>query len=242
MTNERNPSTSLQVNLSNALTNAAQGLTLAEKRVMMFAVAKLDTFKQDGGAFNGVIKLSAREYAEQFDVDNATAYIQLKSAGEGIFNRYIRFLEQTPKGQKEVKIRWVSRAEYHQGEGWIALRFTQDVQPHLTQLYKQFTSYKLAQASALRSLYSWRLLELISQYKATGWLRIGLDEFYHAMDVPEGYRANFKDLRIRVIEPAVRELTQKDGWLIEWQAIKQGRKVAFVMFDFKRDPQGSLDL
>lgn len=234
------PANRLQVSISNALTSAAQGLSLAEKRVMMFSIAKLDSFKRNGGTEHGIVKLAAHEYAEQFGVDTDTAYDQLKSAGDSIFNRYIRFAEETRKGMKEVKVRWVSRAEYHVGEGWISLRFTPDVQPHLTALHRQFTTYKLAQASALRSLYSWRLLELLSQYQATGWLQMDLKSFHHSMETPDSYQANFKDCRKWVIEPAVKELAEKDGWNIEWFPIKAGRKVEALRFEFKRDPQGSL--
>lgn len=238
----RHPAGKLSVTLSHALTNAAQGLSLAEKRVMSFAVAKLDSFKPDGGTADGMVKLAAHEYAELFGLDANTAYEQLKGAGEGIFNRYIRFFEETRRGQKEVKLRWVSRAEYHPGEGTVTLRFTQDVAPHLLKLREKFTTYKLAQASALRSIYSWRLLELLSQYKRTGVRQVDLNEFHHSMETPDGYKANFKILRQRVIEPAVKELREKDGWLITWSAIKTGRKVTALRFEFERNPQGELAL
>lgn len=234
------PAGKLQVSMSNALTTAAQGLSLAEKRVMMYAVAKLDSFQHDGGSPNGTVKLVAHDYAEQFGVDPDTAYTQLREAGKGIFNRYIRFFEEGRKGPEEVMIRWVSSARYSPGMGTVTLRFTQEVAPHLLQLKAQFTTYKLAQASALRSIYSWRLLELLSQSVSTGWRQISIDEFHHAMETPVGYKANFKILRQRVIEPSVKELTSKDGWLIKWQPIKEGRKVAAIRFEFKRNPQGQL--
>lgn len=228
------PAEKLSVTISNALTTAAQSLSLAEKRVMMFAVAKLDSFKADGGTRDGWVKIAAHDYAELYRLDPNTSYTQLKAAGDGIFNRYVRFFEPGGKGGlKEVKVRWVSRAEYHHGEGWIALRFTQDVAPYITNLQKQFTTYKLAQASALRSLYSWRLLELLSQFK-NGWRQISVDEFHHAMGTPDGYKANFKILRQRVIEPAVKELIEKDGWEIVWVPIKTGRKVTELRFTYTR--------
>jgi plasmid replication initiation protein len=236
------PAGKLQITMSHALTTAAQGLTLAEKRVMMYAVAKLDSFKGDGGTPTGTVKLVAHDYAEQFGVDPDTAYTQLRQAGKGIFNRYIRFFEEGRKGPEEVMVRWVSSARYSPGTGTVTLRFTPEIAPHLLQLKNQFTKYKLAQASALRSIYSWRLLELLSQYEATGWRQIELDEFHHAMETPEGYKANFKDCRRWVIEAAVRELTEKDGWMIEWTPIKTGRKVTALRFEFKRDPQGQLPL
>lgn len=232
----------LQVTMTHALTTAAQGLSLAEKRVMMFAVGKLDAFKRDGGTPTGTIKLSAHEYAEQFSVDPNTAYDQLKSAGKGIFRRYIRFFEDGRKGPVEVELRWVSSARYSPGEGWIALRFTPEVAPHLLELKGKFTTYKLAQASALRSIYSWRLLEVLSQTASTGWRHISLDEFHHAMEATEKQRENFAAVRRKIIEPAVKELREKDGWIIEWTPIKTGRKVSHLRFEFKRDPQGQLPL
>lgn len=236
------PAGKLQITMSHALTTAAQGLTLAEKRVMMYAVAKLDTFKVDGGTATGTVKLVAQDYAEQFGVDPDTAYTQLRQAGKGIFNRYIRFFEPGRKGPEEVMIRWVSSARYSPGTGTVTLRFTPEIAPHLLQLKTQFTKYKLAQASALRSIYSWRLLELLAQCESTGWRQITLDEFHHAMETPEGYKANFKDCRRWVVEPAVKELCEKDGWLIEWTPIKTGRKVTALRFEFKRDQQGRLDI
>ena len=236
------PAGKLQITMSHALTTAAQGLTLAEKRVMMYAVAKLDSFKGDGGTPTGTIKLVAHDYAEQFGVDADTAYTQLRQAGKSIFNRYIRFFEPGRKGPEEVFVRWVSSARYSPGTGTVTLRFTPEIAPHLLEFKNQFTQYKLAQASALRSVYSWRLLELLSQYASTGWRQIELDEFHHAMETPEGYKANFKILRQRVVEPAVKELREKDDWLIEWTPIKTGRKVTALRFEFKRDPQGRLEI
>lgn len=232
----------LRVTMSNALTTAAQRLSLAEKRVMMFAVGKLDTFKRNGGTETGMVKLVAHEYAELFDVDANTAYEQLQACAESIITKQVWWYEEAKRGPKKVQINWLSKAEYYAGEGTVSLWFTSHIAPHLLQLKGQFTTYQLAQASALRSVYSWRLLELLSQYASTGWRQIELDEFHHAMETPNSYRSNFKDCRRWVVEPAVKELCEKDGWLINWIPIKVGRKVSSLRFEFKRDPQGHLAL
>lgn len=54
------------------------------------------------------------------------------------------------------------------------------------------------------------------------------------MEVPDSYLNNFKNLRIRVIEPAIKELVEKDGWKIEFIPEKEGRKVARLHFKFER--------
>ena len=116
--------------------------------------------------------------------------------------------------------------------------------PFLFELQKEFTKYQLQQAAALRSIYSWRLLEMFEQMKnktdGSGWLSMPIEEFWHAMEATESYKSNFQLLRKRVIEPAIKELSEKDNWLIEWEARKRGRKVATLLFKFQRNPQGSL--
>jgi plasmid replication initiation protein len=57
------------------------------------------------------------------------------------------------------------------------------------------------------------------------------------MDATEKQRENFANIRRKIIEPAVKELVEKDGWIIQWRPIKAGRKVRALRFDFMRDPQ-----
>lgn len=144
-----------QVNMSNALINAAHSLTLSEKRIMSCAVAKLDSVRAPRHGECPTIRLSAAEYAETFSVTKDTAYDELQSAADNLFQRCIRIIENTWKGPKEFKFRWVGGVKYHNGEGWVELGFWHEVVPHLMMLRKNFTSYKLAQASGLRSVYSW---------------------------------------------------------------------------------------
>ena len=65
------------VTMSNALTRAGHGLTLAEKRIVAAAVSKLDSRKALPPGEVPRTKLTAMEYAETFGVDMNTAYDQL---------------------------------------------------------------------------------------------------------------------------------------------------------------------
>jgi plasmid replication initiation protein len=237
------------VTMSNALTRAGHGLTLAEKRVVMMAVSKLDSMKvMRPGEMLPSVKITAAEYAEIAEVDMRTAYEALQGAAKNLFERKLTFYEPAHKRNgKPLKpirndMRWVGRCQYHEGEGWVQLAWWPDLLPHLACLKKQFTTYQLQQASALRSVYSWRLLELLMRFKSTGKAEYTIEDFCTSMDATEKQRANFNNIRRRIIEPAVKELTEKDGWLIQWEPIKAGRKVKAVRFTFMRNPQGSLDL
>ncbi|AOK57670.1 replication protein (plasmid) [Burkholderia ubonensis] len=234
------PLTERHVNMSNVLVRAAQGLSLAEKRIMSCCVSKLDSKRLPDLTKPLVARISALEFAETFGIDPNTAYEELQAAAKGLRDRLIRFEKPGRKGPRIEEMRWVGRATYAKGEGWIEVAFWHEVVPHLVALRERFTSYKLSQAAALRSIFSWRLLELFAQFRSTGLLRIDIEEFAHAMQASESCRKNFKDMRRRIIEPAVKELTEKDGYEIEWSPQKSGRKVVSLEFRFKMNPQAAL--
>jgi plasmid replication initiation protein len=246
---EERPAGERWVTMSNALTRAGHGLTLAEKRLITLAVSKLDSMKiMRPGEMLPSVKITAAEYAEQADCSMPTAYQALQEAAKNLFERKLTFFEPAHKRNgKPLKpirndMRWVGRCKYHEGEGWVQLAWWPDLIPSLVGLRKQFTSYQLKQAAALRSVYSWRLLELLTRFKSSGMAEYTIEDFATSMDATEKQRENFNNIKRRIIEPAVKELTEKDGWLIDWEPIKAGRKVKSVRFTFKRDPQGSLPL
>jgi plasmid replication initiation protein len=236
------------VTMSNALTRAAHGLSLAEKRIVMSAVAKLDPRRPHPHGVVLVTKVTAAEYAESFCVDISTAYTELRDGARELYQRSITFFEEAhnrhgkPLAPTRVTMRWIGQAKYHDGEGWIEVHWWPAVVPHLTGLRRQFTQLQLEQASTLRSVYSWKLLELLMRFKGTGWAEYDIEDFAEAMEATEKQRENFAAIRRRMIEPAVAELAAKDGWVIKWEPIKAGRRVKALRFYFEREAQLRLDL
>lgn len=236
------------ITMHNALTRAGHGLTLSEKRLVMMGVSKLDSRKGYRPGEVPTTRITAAEYADEFGVDPNTAYEALQGAAKALYGRSITFYEMANKRKgrpiepTRVTMRWVGQVHYQKGEGWVELYWWPKLLPMLTRIKSQFTTYQLQQASALRSIYSWRLLELLTRFESTGWAEYHIDDFTTSMDATEAQKKDFSAIRRKMIEPAVKELTQKDGWLIQWRPIKAGRKVTAVRFDFRRDPQGQLPL
>ena len=235
------------VSMSNALARAAQGLKLSEKRTVALALAKTDSVSSKDAVQaqfrNGwTVKLTAEEYAQEFGVTPDAAYLQLKEAADNLLKRQVRTLTQTVKGLKEIKTNWCGQCTYHHGEGWVEIAFTHQIAPHLLGLRTKFISHKLQQVGALRSIYSWRLFECLQSWGDKGKWSPDIDEFCHAMEAPPSCRANFGMLNRSVIEPALKELREKDNQLIELVLKKAGRKVTGLMFTYRPNPQGSLPL
>lgn len=221
------------VTLCNILVSASQGLvTLSEHRVIKSCLGKLDSKDLNGGRYT--FKLTAAEYALTFHVDVNTAYEQLKAASSTLLNRVFERKVGTRQGKLIVhKDHWVSGITYHEGEAWLELRFSPEATPYLTALKGRHTTYLLQHVTRLRSVYSWRMLELLMQFKDTGWKHVGLAEFQWAMGAKKSHVDNFKDLRRWVIEPAIKELAEKNSWKIEYKSVKAGRKVIALRFDFE---------
>ncbi|MDI2113901.1 replication initiation protein [Commensalibacter nepenthis] len=221
--------------IANIVTKAGQGLSLAEKRILFAGLAQLN-------GKNDFVELRAEEFSKIFEVTPSVAYRQLKEATKNIFNRYITWQIEKDKSIGVRTTRWLVGYDYFDTEGYVRFKFSELLFPYLFELQSHFTKYKLQQACALRSIHSWRLLEILEQHKQADqdgwrWIKISVDTFHHAMESTPTHQRSFAELRRKIIEPAIKELSNKDYWTIEWKAIKKGRKVSMIEFKFHRKIQ-----
>lgn len=223
----------VNITMSNALISATHSLKLNERRIIYLAMTKLKKGTE--------VSFNAKEFSETFGVSEKNAYIFIKEACDNLFEREIKFND----GRRKGRARWVQEAIYHEGEGWATLNFTELVRANLKGLESQYTRYSLEQAGNLKSVYSWRFLERFIQYgdakkKYKGWWEISVEELCEFLELSEFY-LKWPILRQKIISPSLKELDEKDGWKVEVNPIKTGRKTTHVRFNFKQDPQGRLE-
>jgi plasmid replication initiation protein len=231
------------VTMSRALAESAHGLTLNEARVMMLAMRCVDPRKSIyAHARDGYVKVrvTADEFAQLADMERKDgltptfAYEGLKAACDKLYERSAHWRE----GKKEIRMRWVWKAQYHNGEGWAEICFSPDMTPHIFSIGKKYVRYRLEYARGLQSLYSSHLLRLLMTQKDTGFKTITLEDFRQTMEIPDSYR--YADIKRRVINVAIKELNEKADWIIEFKETKRGRSVHSLQFTFAQNPQGSL--
>jgi plasmid replication initiation protein len=215
----------LTVTRHNSLIEGCYKLNLNEQRLLYLCVAKLDPRKvlPKDNSFT----VTAKEFAEQFLMDEKLVYKEMEDASKALAERWVR----TTDGKYREQFRWVFGVRYHDNEGKVTLGFSPWVIPYLTNLREQFTSLKLSQISELKSVYSIRLLEFLMQFKATGKFIIELDRFKERLDIKNEYK-RFYNLKMRVIEPAVKELGEKSNLEITWKPIKSGKTITQLEFSF----------
>ncbi len=230
-----------QVSMDRALVKAAHGLNLNQKRLMMYAISELHPKAKQPTQV--IVKITAKDYANKVNVTQSkNFYRDLKNSADGLFKRYISIEYDTPRGRQIEKVHWVSSAKYHEGEGWVELRFTPEVSPYLTQLNRgNQVIYNLEDAVDLKSVYSWRLLELLYQWRDKKQLYITLEDYRHALEIPEKYR--YADIKKNCIERVIKDLKQHAKIAVTYEAIKDPknkRRVGSLRFKWKEMEQHEL--
>lgn len=222
------------IEMSNALVKHAKLLSPAEKRVISACIAKSDG-PIPAGQYK--VKLTSEEYAATYKMKLDAAVEELITVSESLFTRYIHLIASKRKGIEAHKFRWVNSIQYFKAKGWIELVFSDDITPHFEMLTELF-SKSLKQAHTLKSLYSWRLMELF-QHSENGLVKISVDEFIAFMEAPQSYALDFFNLKSRVIDVAVNELNIKKQMNISYDTGKTGYRITNLVFKRTQNPEES---
>lgn len=216
----------LVVTRHNSLIEGCYKLNLDEQRLLYLCISQLDPRKPPPR--DNCFTVTARKFSETFNIDSTNAYSQLEEASKSLAERWLK--TNDPKYREQF--RWVFGMRYHDNEGKVTLGFSPWVIPYLTLLNTQFTSIKISQIANLKSVYSIRLLEFLTQFKATGKFIIDLNKFKERLGIKSEYK-RFYNFKKRVLDTAVKELKEKSNFIIDWKVVKSGRSDRNLEFVFE---------
>lgn len=184
-------------------------------------------------------RLSALEFAQQFNIAPNHAYSILKQATDKLMKTDIRI-----EGDKKlIRINVCEKAEYNEKEGTIDILFTGSIMEHLKQKFKKdgtsaipFTLYNLKEIADLTSIYAVRLYEYMQQWNTTtGTLIHTIEQWRDMMGVQPWQYKLYANLKDKVFKQAMEEINLKTGYQLTMFEIKEGKKVARVKFEFTPD-------
>lgn len=225
----------------NALINASYNLDLVEQRLILLAIVEA---RESGKGINAndPLTVHAESYINHFSVHRNTAYQALKDACKDLFARQFSYQEQRPKGVANITSRWVSQIAYIDNSATVELIFAPAIIPLVTRLEEQFTSYELKQVSGLSSAYAIRLYEVLIAWRSTGKTPIiELSDFRQKLGVLEGEYSRFNNFKVRVLDPAIKQINEYTDITVKAEQHKKGRSVSGFSFKFKQKQQAKIE-
>lgn len=129
------------------------------------------------------------------------------------------------------KFRWFNDTRYIKGAGKVNLYISKALKDYLFELQSNFTQYELYNVMALHSKYAIRLFELFKSYEYQHYKTFVTEDLKHLL-YAENYK-NFKDFRLRVLEPAITEINEYTELNVSYEPVFKGRKVIEIAFKIK---------
>lgn len=180
-----------------------------------------------------------KDFQELVDSDSKNTY---KYA-----HRLISELMSHPIKIGDEQFNWVSYGKHHKGDGVIVFEIHRLLKPYLLELQKNFLQYEIANILTLRSGYVIRLYELCKDYYAeevrykpkqkSVQFELKIDRMREMFEIPPSYQ--YKDIRVNVIDKAVKQFKEKTDIQISYTEQKIGRKVDRIIISVRSNDQGS---
>lgn len=224
-------------------------LNVVEQRMLACMISTLDSRPKDIRGNNEDVlvgELSIDTFCELCNIEKRGSSKYLYDLAQNLRNRSFWF--ETSEGEYET-ISWLDKVHISENKGTISFVFSSDVKTYLLNLDEDFTTYKLPMVLRFDSRYTNLIYDLIQvkfgrSYKVPSSLIMPVDEIRQRVQVKRkdkntnkfkvvNQNISFKDIRTKILEPAVKEINMYTDIIVELAYVKKGRKVDAVQFFFR---------
>lgn len=227
--------------------------TLAEQRTIAYICSKIKPIealdRAKGMPFQLAYEFNILDYVRTCGLqDNGKLYEEVKATLKGLRDKSMWLT--LPDGS-ETTVGWLAKATTNKRSGIAKIEIDKDLAPYLFDLKEKFLSYGLKNILNMKSQYSIRLYELLKSYydmkvgqtdrrewkektykpKKISWI-VELEELKKLLmvDTIKSYE-NYKNMRIKVLEPAQKEINELTDINVYFEPITKGRKVVKLKID-----------
>ena len=218
--------------LQNRVVECYRSMSLDEKRLFIMATPLARTTKISS---NDPIFISSSDFSKECGINLSTAYTALESATDRLFTRFFGY---TNTEGNRVRIRWLNKVIYLKNQGGTELYFTDEVLLLLREFdaLNPYTKYKKEVVLRLKKDYSLDFYHLAKKHQTMGGFQISLDELFEQLGLPESYK-RLDNLKNRVIEPSLDEITANTDIDLSYENVKRGRSVVGFKFTVREKPK-----
>ena len=232
------PQTKTKVYKSKRLNQAGLGnLNLSDYQIFLQLISKIRNVDAIGNPLpveqlERTYTLTAKDYSKQFNVDIDNAYKMIKLSVKKLMNTTITIPPDLFNVEVELNI--CSMAKYHNNDGYIEIKFTDDIMPHLVKVKSQYLLYNLKEIANFGSLYTTRLYELIQEFKTTGYLIKSIAELRKLFETGTKYK-EYKSFKLRCLTHAINEINSQYPTInLVMSEIRERRAVTSIELTFNK--------
>ena len=238
--NEKRLSNKLPVVKRNPLVEAKFKTTALEYKILMVAASKIsssDDVLKD-------ISFTVDEFCSLLDVEveGGGMYDYMKRACERLVGKPVSVKNSAMKehvtdhemGDEGYTIfPWLHHIKYDRST--VKIRFHEYMKPLLLYVVgnEEYTKFVLENITKCDSIYSMRVYELLKQYQKIGERVMQLQELREILGIKKKEYEKYSHFKARVIQQAHKEINEKTDIRMEFEEIKQGRKVVAIKFYVK---------
>jgi plasmid replication initiation protein len=189
---------------SNLLTQARYDFTKVEKRAVYFIIQEIRRQfidKTDGQKTlfeNLVIQMDTAKL-QGTETQLREVYLSLKS-----LRRKSIWIEDD---ERVLEVGYINYFEHVKRSSSLEVEVSNKILPYLVKLAREFTTYSLTVAIALKTKYSQRFYEYCSQFKSTGFMYIKVEELRKQMMIEDKYKM-YAAFKSKVLDSAQTELEE----------------------------------
>jgi plasmid replication initiation protein len=209
----------------NDLVQSSYALSVSETRVILLCLSKIDSSKPL--PLDQEFTITANDFHGELGLDAANAYRDLRAAVDKLWKREI-LIDPSDQGSM---VRWISKKAYFTSKGSVNIAFSAQLMPYITELKSRFTSYKLRDVAKFKNSYSIRVYELLVQFKNNHERRISVLDFRDMLDLGGKY-STIKDLKKRIVMPALDDINEHSNLEAELSQEKKGKDITHLIFKY----------
>ena len=222
---------------SNKLNGVQQEqLSMIEQRVLQLAIIDAN-HKLLEGQSRATVSIHASQYAEIFNVARTSSYDALMDAAEKLGSRTFTFEEDIDSGKKK---KWVTDIKYIKTQGVLELKLSRavlgelpkndDIQP------SEFVSYDINDISEITSSFTFRIFEILSQYKSSGKSpHYSLQRLRGMLGLEDGKYLRMTDFKRVIINKPLETINKLVDMNADYEQTKEGRDIASIQFIIKKE-------
>lgn len=215
---------------ANKLIEAKGRLGMVEQKLFASLISEIKAEDKD---FKQYI-LEIKDIAEFMKLSSKAVYDQIKTAARNLRNKEIVIENVDERGKKSFLVTsLLSSARYKEGEGYLEVYIDPNLKPYLLAINGKntyFTKYMIKNILKLNSSYSIRIYELLKQYEKIGKREFNTNELKELLGANEKSYNRFDNFERRVLKVAKVEINEKTDIWIDYEKIKEGRRIGKIKF------------